>query len=153
MTLLIKGDASFGPSEKVDIQNVVGKIIAIERNGRKRKIDTNLYRIINLFFSVISLFSQWIYAIGSVIKHNGRKLIEQLKNLQDSDYCLVAKKGDKIIGSATIAKSVDVNLPFSDWWLTGMLINWMYRGLGVDKKLTKIASKYLPRRLLINIID
>jgi signal peptidase I len=75
MTVLIKGDASFGPPEKMDIQNVLGKVIAIERNGRKKRLDTKLYQIKSLLFAGISPFSQWIYPIGSVVKHSGRMLM------------------------------------------------------------------------------
>ncbi len=75
MTVLIKGDASFSSPEKMDIQNVLGKVIAIERNGRKKRLDTKLYQIIGLFFAVISPFSRWIYSIGSVVKHSGRRLL------------------------------------------------------------------------------
>ncbi len=75
MTVLIKGDASFSSPEKIDIQNVLGKVIPIERNGRKKRLDRKLYQIIGLFFAVISPFSRWIYSIGSVVKHSGRRLL------------------------------------------------------------------------------
>jgi len=75
MTLVIKGDASFGSPEKVDMQNVLGKVVAIERNGRGEKLDTKLHRIIGLFFAGISPFSRWVYPIGSRVKHKGRRLL------------------------------------------------------------------------------
>lgn len=75
ITVLIKGDASFGPPEKVDIQNVLGKAIAIERNGREKRLDGKLYRIIDLFFAVISPFSRWIYPVGSKMKQSGRRIL------------------------------------------------------------------------------
>ena len=75
MTVLVKGDASFSSPEKMDIQNVLGKVIAIERNGRKKRLDTKLHQIIGLFFAVISPFSRWIYPIGSIVKHSGRRLL------------------------------------------------------------------------------
>ena len=73
--MVIKGDASFGSPEKVDMQNVLGKVVAIERNGRGEKLDTKLYRIIGLFFAGISPFSRWVYPIGSRVKHKGRRLL------------------------------------------------------------------------------
>jgi hypothetical protein len=75
MTVLIKGDASFSSPEKIDIQNVLGKVIAIERNGRKKRLDTKLHQIIGLLLSGISPVSHWIYPIGSVVKHSGRRLL------------------------------------------------------------------------------
>ncbi|MFA4911166.1 MAG: signal peptidase I [Desulfobacteria bacterium] len=75
MNLVIKGDASFSSPEKVDIQNVLGKVVAIERNGRKRNLETRFYRTLNLLFARLSPFSHWIYPIGSRLKHSGRRLL------------------------------------------------------------------------------
>jgi len=75
ITVLIKADASFGSPEKVDIQNVLGKAIAIEKNGREKRLDRKLYQIIGLFFAVISPFSRWIYSIGSIMKQGGRRIL------------------------------------------------------------------------------
>ena len=75
MTMLIKGDACFGPPESVNSQNVLGKIVAIERDGRERKLDTKLYRIIGLLLAAISPFSYWIYSIASKAKHSKHRLL------------------------------------------------------------------------------
>ena len=75
MTVLVKGDASFSSPEKMDIQNVLGKVIAVERNGRKKRLDRKLYQIIGLFFAVISPFSRWIYPIGSIMKQSARRIL------------------------------------------------------------------------------
>jgi len=94
MTMLIKGDASFGSPEKVDIQNILGNVVAIERNGRKKRLDTKLYQIKGLFFAGISPLSRWIYPIGSKVKHSGRKLLgnilEELQSLKL--YRILVKK-------------------------------------------------------------
>ena len=90
----IKGDAAFGQPEKVNAARVLGRVTAIERNGRKRKLDTKLYRIICLFFAGLSPFSRWIYPIGSKVKHKGRKhlgvILEKLQSLKL--YGFLAKK-------------------------------------------------------------
>lgn len=75
MNLLIKGDAGFGPPERVNSQGVLGKVVAIERNGRKRNLETRFYRTLNLLFARLSPFSHWIYPIGSRLKHSGRRLL------------------------------------------------------------------------------
>jgi signal peptidase I len=75
MTVLIKGDASFSSPEKIDIQNIWGKVIAIERNGRKKRLDTKLHQIIGFLLSGITPFSHWIYPLGSIVKHSGRSLL------------------------------------------------------------------------------
>jgi signal peptidase len=73
--VLIKADAPFGSPEKVDRQNVLGKVVAIERYGREKRLDRKPYQIIGLLFAVISPFSRWIYPIGSLMKQSGRKIL------------------------------------------------------------------------------
>jgi signal peptidase I len=68
ITLLIKGDATFSSPEKVEMQNVLGKVVAVERNGRKKRLDTKFYQIKGLLFAGISPFSQWTYPFLSKIK-------------------------------------------------------------------------------------
>ncbi len=68
ITMLIKGDATFSSPEKVDIKSVLGKVVAVERNGRKKRLDTKFYQIKGLLFAGISPFSQWTYPFLSKIK-------------------------------------------------------------------------------------
>ncbi|MDO9530040.1 MAG: signal peptidase I [Syntrophales bacterium] len=90
----IKGDAAFGQPETVDLKNILGRIAAIERNGRKRKLNTKLYRIIGLFIAGLSPLNHWIYPIGSKVKRKGRKhlgiILEKLQSLKL--YGFLAKK-------------------------------------------------------------
>jgi signal peptidase I len=92
--MLVKGDAAFGSPEKIGMKNILGRVVAIERNGRERKLDTKLYRIIGLFFAGLSPFSRWIYPTGSRVKHKGRRLLgiilEKLQSLKL--YGFLAKK-------------------------------------------------------------
>jgi signal peptidase I len=98
-TLLIKGDASLGIAEKVDVHMVYGKVTAIERKGRKKRLDTKPYQVIGLFLAVISPFSKWIYPTGSAAKRCVRSLlaviVQKIQGLKL--YSIVAKrliKGD-----------------------------------------------------------
>ena len=68
ITMLIKGDATFSSPEKVEMQNVLGKVVAVERKGRKKRLDTKLYQIKGLLFAGVSPFSQWTYPFFSKIK-------------------------------------------------------------------------------------
>jgi len=67
-TMFIKGDATFSSPEKVEMQNVLGKVVAVERNGRKKRLDTKFYQIKGVLFAGISPFSQWTYPFLSKIK-------------------------------------------------------------------------------------
>jgi len=66
--MFIKGDATFSSPEKVEMQNVLGKVVEVERNGRKKRLDTKLYQLTGLLFAEISPFSQWTYPFLSKIK-------------------------------------------------------------------------------------
>lgn len=67
---------------------------------------------------------------------------ECLNNSHDSGYCLVAKRKDKVIGTVTLKKLPENNSsPHRGWWLSGLLVGWRYRGLGIGEKLTKMACE------------
>jgi signal peptidase I len=68
ITMLIKGDATFSSPEKVEMQNVLGKVVELERNGKKKRLDTKFYQIKGLLFVGISPFGQWTYPFLSKIK-------------------------------------------------------------------------------------
>ncbi len=74
-SVFIKGDATLSLPEKIDIKNVLGKVVAIERNGRKKRLDTKLHQVIGLLLSGISPFGRWIYPLGSVVKLSGLRLL------------------------------------------------------------------------------
>jgi len=66
--MFIKGDATFSSPEKVEMQDVLAKVVEVERNGRKKRLDTKFYKIKGLLFAGISPFSQWTYPFLSKIK-------------------------------------------------------------------------------------
>lgn len=94
LTIWAKGDASFGPPEKIDIQNVLGKVSALERNGQKQRLDTNLFQIKGLLLAGIAPLSKWIYPAGSVWRRFGLRplsiILEKLQNL--NIYKILARK-------------------------------------------------------------
>lgn len=68
VTYLIKGDATFGSPEHVEAASVLGKVLAVEREGRTRRTDTAFSRIKSLLLAAISPFNRWIYFFGSLLK-------------------------------------------------------------------------------------
>jgi len=70
----VKGDANLSRPEEAARESVLGRVTAIERNGRERKLDTKLNRIIGLLFAGLSPFSRWIYPAGDKIKHGIYKI-------------------------------------------------------------------------------
>ncbi|NQT81141.1 MAG: signal peptidase I [Candidatus Aminicenantes bacterium] len=47
----VKGDATSGPPEELDIQNVLGKVVSIERTGKRINVDGGLGRLNNFIYS------------------------------------------------------------------------------------------------------
>jgi RimJ/RimL family protein N-acetyltransferase len=199
VTIVIKGDVCLGSPERVNSQDVLGKVVAIERNGREKRLDTKLSRLTGLLLAGMSSFSHWIYPIGSIAKHSGRGLLgkileelqslklyrssvrklikesvhykiatpedasslsklyrytersglenptdalsEQFKKPEDCGYWFVAKRKGRIIGSVTLSEFSGKDYPYIGWWLFGMLVNWRYRGMGIGKKLTRMAME------------
>ena len=198
---MIKGDANLSSAERVDTQNVLGKVMLRERNGRLKRLDTKLQQIIGVFVAGISPFSRWIYPAGSFVKQSGRSILgiilekiqglniygflvkkfikgdilykcvspdevyplpeEELKlefektlyarkNKQskstDSDYCFIAQRMGKIIGSVTLSQSPQEDHPCSGWWIFGL-------GVKVTGRSTKVMfmetgpRKYRPTQL------
>jgi len=90
-------------------------VTAIERKGRKKRLDTKLYQSIGLFLAGISPFSRWIYPAGSLVKQSGRKILGSiLEKLQGFNlYGILVKKfikGDILYQRA----SLDETYSFSE---------------------------------------
>jgi signal peptidase I len=67
ITLVIKGDAAQGSDRQVCREQVLGKVVAIERakKGTHERIglDNARWKLLNLLFAVFSSFSPWIYPV------------------------------------------------------------------------------------------
>ena len=55
----IKGDACFGPPDKVPAQNILGRVVSIERNGRKKRLDTAYQRLLGWIVVTVSPLTIW----------------------------------------------------------------------------------------------
>jgi ribosomal protein S18 acetylase RimI-like enzyme len=58
---------------------------------------------------------------------------------KDFDYCFVAQRKERLIGSVTLTKSPQSDYPYEGWWIFGLGVNRRYRGLGIGEKLVKMA--------------
>lgn len=197
--LVTKGDSSPNSDEPLHAENLLGKVVTLERNGLSLRLDGRLRRLTNLLWAKISPFSRYIYPPISRLKRSIRRVLGKLlpyvqdlklyrklsKNLikneicysiatlddvfslcqlyrynkysdirdyteffrehlnkpHKSEYYLIAKSRDKVIGSVTLKRgSKTDSSPYEGWWLSGMLVSWRYRGLGIGEKLTTMAA-------------
>lgn len=63
MTAWIKGDACFGPTDKVPVQNIVGRVVVIERKGREKRLDTVWHKALSLVLVGVSPLTIWVLPI------------------------------------------------------------------------------------------
>lgn len=56
-----KGDSSSSYGDEIFSKKVLGRVIAIERDGQRKKFDNGLNRLLNIFYAKISPFSKWTY--------------------------------------------------------------------------------------------
>lgn len=66
-------------------------------------------------------------------------LAEQIKRTEDSDYCVIAKRKGRVVGSVTFTEFTESGSPYEGWWIFGLGVNWRYRGLGIGEKLVKMT--------------
>lgn len=71
-----KGDTFTGFDDPFFSEDVLGKVTAIERKGRRIMINEGLYGAINIFCAKLSYFSKWVYLPLRKIKHK----IDNIKN-------------------------------------------------------------------------
>ncbi|MEA3432197.1 MAG: signal peptidase I [candidate division WOR-3 bacterium] len=79
ITLVTKGDTFPDFDDPIYPEEVLGKVVAVERNGRLIRLNRGLGRLANFVLAKISPFSRWIYPSLRKIKHNlfrGKRKIE-----------------------------------------------------------------------------
>lgn len=56
---LIKGDACLGAPDAIPVKNILGRITSVERNGRRKRLDTIGQKVLSLVFAAISASMPW----------------------------------------------------------------------------------------------
>ena len=60
-TLVTKGDWTIRPDETIEPGQVLGRIVAIERSGRRLTLNTRPQRLLQLLTARVSPHSRWLY--------------------------------------------------------------------------------------------
>lgn len=155
-----KGDSNMGKGEKVYLEQILGRVRAIERNKRRIRINDGLNRLMYIFYVGISPFLTKVRRIGGrllphiqgfgVYRTLAKRLIKeeilyQWESSEGSGKCLLVKRSDKIIGRTTINNFLKTNSQYHGWWIFGMWVNWRYRGLGVGRRLTEMLCEFAAK--------
>ena len=60
-TLVTKGDWTFRPDATIEPGQVLGRIVAIERAGKRTTLNSRAQRLVQLLAAGMSLHSRWLY--------------------------------------------------------------------------------------------
>jgi len=71
-TLITKGDANRNYDQPVVPEQVLGKVVVVEKKGWKIRLDTRIGRLLNIFLAVISPFSFLTYPPLRLVKRTVR---------------------------------------------------------------------------------
>lgn len=74
---ITKGDSIIDCQEKVFLEEILGRVVGIERNGLKIRFNSGLSKFLNLFYAKLSPFSKWLYPPLRKIKHSIEKIRER----------------------------------------------------------------------------
>jgi len=90
MSFLTKGDANFHFDPPVNPADILGKILAIERNGKQLMLDKSMFKFKNYFYVECFLIKRWVFLIPRRFRW---KLSLVLRKLQGTGiyYRLVRK--------------------------------------------------------------
>ena len=58
--VLVKGDACCGSPDRIAPENILGRVISIERRGRIKRLDTVWQKALSLIFAAASTLMLWI---------------------------------------------------------------------------------------------
>ncbi len=154
LVLVTKGDSNTSKKEEVLLDEVLGRVKALERNGRRISLDHGLGKLMCIFYAGISPFIRGLRQIGGrLLRHiQGfkayrnlakrlikREILCQFESSEDSGNYLLVKRNGRIVGKTTINNFLESNPRYQGWWIFGMWVNWRYRGLGIGERLTKMA--------------
>jgi len=67
--LLIKGDALQRSDGYISLKDVLGRVAAVERGGRRIALDAAPWRLAGLLWVVLSPFSRRVYRVAACVKH------------------------------------------------------------------------------------
>jgi len=93
ITLVTKGDTFPDFDDPIYPEEVLGKVVAVERNGRLIRLNRGLGRLANFVLAKISPFSRWIYPSLRKIRHT---LFRGKRKVEDEYLVsLIADSGEK----------------------------------------------------------
>lgn len=158
--LLTKGDSNRGEGEAVSLEEILGRVKVIERNGQRIGLDQGLGRLTDIFYAKISPLLRKLRQIGGRLlrqvqglkayRNLARRLIKReiLYQFEPSGpygKYILAKRNGGVVGKTSINNFLESNCRYQGWWIFGTWVNWRYRGLGIGERLTKMAIEAAAR--------
>jgi len=163
----LKGDAWFMAGNTVFAKDLLGKVVARERNGRVFSLDNPMSRSLSLLFIPVSyvlpllfrcarfarlfflflvkrilLFLQGFKAYRSRAKRRMRAHVSistaPYENAGPQDVIIISAMYKKrVVGRLSVGRLEGG--PADIWWVTGLSVDWFYRGMDIGRKLMDAA--------------
>lgn len=74
VVLICQGDTFMRPDPPIQADQVLGKVVAVSRNGRTVRLDTAKSRLIGFFLTTTSPIRPWLYPILTKVRRRSGRL-------------------------------------------------------------------------------
>jgi len=161
MLYITKGDAQAFDFTAVRPSEILGRLTAAERKGKR-------YSAGSIYMRSLAFFALRLYPVLLLLRRFLAWLLERIQGLRF--YCWFVRKisptdiqymseamdslsrrfwaqaDSKVIAEATLYYFEPGAEQPCGWWLFGLLVGWRYRRLGVGKNLVSRASGYIKEK-------
>jgi GNAT superfamily N-acetyltransferase len=66
-------------------------------------------------------------------------ILYQTESHEACEKCILVTRNGRLVGRITVNNFLEPNSKYNGWWILGTWVNWRYRGLGIGKRLTRMA--------------
>lgn len=158
---IARGDSNRGKGEEVCLEQILGKVEVVERNGSKIYINHGFNKGRDIFyikvFSFLRQIGGWLlpHVRGFKIYRNLAKkflkpeIIYKWESFNGCEKRLLGKKNGITVAKITVLyNSPEANSLYrsNSWWISGMWVHWYYRGVGIGKRLTETAYNFARKQ-------
>ncbi len=94
VALMTRGDSAARFDQIVYAEQVLGRVVAIERRGKRTKPDEGVYGLLSVLWARLWPLSLWLYLILRKARHGTRQAVKRLRAL--SSLVHACQRGDRV---------------------------------------------------------
>jgi len=145
---IARGDAQTGRGEKVSCDQLLGRVSAIERNGKRKVLGGARHKAAYIFYRTVFAFFVGARRLAAHVVSGlqgmrfyrllARRLMRpdiryRWQSEEDDVADIVAEEKGKAIAGLSLHATDE------GWWVSSTWVHWRYRGLGIGERLTLTA--------------